>query len=409
MQEKRHSAFPAALIGGLSAVFIAYGLSAAGVIGCFANVTAPAAICPGWAGLLRAAVNLYVMQHVFVSGSMVADSVKYSDSVSLPLTIWVIIPILAIVIGGYCAGIRRRSAGASAAILAGTGAGVVYAIVLTALSSLFKTTIDHSALPSLQGFSFNPNEKMLMGPTILSAAVHTGLFGICFGFSGGMLASGRLSALSQPNKWWACAKPVIVIGTVAHFILMLVYGYWVFWGIQTEQLQDTPRWQVFTLSPAITSLVFSAISGETISGSLTSSTESSSGFGGTANIYRGTSDAAEPGGVRPFPLSIAAIAAAGSILASFLMGGLAVRWGSRDGSIHTAARIVIIATVCLLITNLLSGFGWNSAVGDIQMKLAIKPQFARETFFIFAGIFLFSLTGAHSIRIWYVKRRGFPS
>lgn len=409
MQYRQHSAVSAAVFGGLTAVFIAYGLCAAGVMGRFANVTAPAAFCPGWAGLTRAAVNLYVMQHVSVRGLMVVDSIKYSDAITLPLTIWVIIPAIAVFFGGYGAGIRRRNAGASAAILAGVGAGVVYALLLIALSPLFKTIIDPSALPSMQGISFNPNPKMLMGPSLLSSVVYTGFTGVLFGFLGGKMASRNLDALNQPGKWWACAKSVIIAGKVVLLILISIYGFWVFRQIPNEKLQDTSRWQLFTYAPAVSCLGYSAMNGEDILWSLTSSLDSSSGFGGRVNIYRGTVDAARPAEVKPFSAGVTAIAAAVMALASFFMGALAVRWGSRDGSVLTAARIAVIAALYLLTINLLSWFGWSSAIGSVQAKLAVIPVFTKETFYTLAGIFFFSLMGAHSIRIWYVRRRGFPT
>ncbi|MCX6344703.1 MAG: hypothetical protein NT018_06480 [Armatimonadetes bacterium] len=409
MTNRPANAIVAAISGALIALALAFLLSWAGLYAGVANITAPGAKAEhGKAALSRAALNLYAMQHVTLKGSGLiatfAGPQKVSDSVTLPITLWAFIPALSLLAGGYVAGRRRIGAKRMGLLISSILSGVFYAIVLCAGSLFVKAKLDPSALPVIDGTSFNPHD-ILLSPDILSAALSAGLFGVVFAYLGGMIVlRGERQLQPIPGQWWVCGKALIVVAAVVQLVMTATIGIWLL-RANSDKLQGSSRTQILALSPTATGIAYSLLYGGTLTVNIESLREEGA-VQGMANLYSGidTDKLEQPRRMKT--VYIIAIAFIGALMA-FIAGVLAVKWGSRSGAVITAVRIVILQAVYLAILAFLCRIGWSSGEGGAAYKLIIELRFGAAAWLCLVEVFFASLLGAYLTSRWYVNRRGY--
>lgn len=413
MSHKPTSPIAAAVTGGVMAVFIAYVLSLAGLWTGIVEVTAPGSPRQlDLSTLNRAGLDLYAMQHVTLSGSGTFTSEfmgvqPVATSITLPLTLWAVIPALALLVGGYVAGLRRRGTGTLSIALTAVLAGIVYAAILALGSYVFRGELDPSALPSIGGVDFNPPPVDLR-PALASVILSAGLFGVIFAYLGGMIASrgerGRLS----PNRWWVCGKAILLIAIVIHLIVVLGFGAWLLWSSPDDIAEGEARWQIFTMSPTIAGIAYSLIHGATLVGSVDSPLQGDEdSLGARVNLYKGVALPGTREASEPLWAIYTYIVAGISLLAAFLGGALAARWGSRDGSVLTGLRIAVIFAVLMVVLSLLCRFGWSSREGDAAFTLSVALRLGWPTVAALGAVLVASSLGAYVASAYYASRRGF--
>jgi hypothetical protein len=350
------------------------------------------------------------MQHVTLKGlglvTTFAGPQKVSDSVTLPITLWAFIPALSLLAGGYVAGRRRIGANRTSLIISSVLSGVIYAIVLCVGSFFVKAKLDPSALPSIEGVSFNPHD-IILAPDLFSTALSAGLFGVIWAYLGGMIVQcGEHRLLANPGQWWVCVKALIVVAAVVQLVMTVGIGIWAF-RADSDRLQGSSRMQILAMSPTATGFAYSLLYGGTLSGSIDSSMLSEEGVAQfTYNLYYGIdSDKLEkPQHIKT--VHIITIAFIGALMA-FIAGSLATKLRSRGGAVITAIRIVILQTVYLGILAFLCRIGWSSSECGTAYKLIIELRFGAAACVCLLGVFFASLLGAYLTSRCYVNRRGY--
>ncbi len=412
MTNKPASAIVAAISGAMIALALAFLLSWVGLNFGVANITSDGAKAEfGTAALSRAAINLYVMQHVTLNGSgsvsTFAGPQKVSDSVTLPITLWAFIPALSLLVGGYVAGRRRIGAERMGVIFSSVLSGIIYTIVLCAGSFFVKAKLDPSALPSIDGASFNPHD-ILLSPDMLSATLSAGLFGVVFAYLGGMIVQrGESRFLPNPGQWWVCGKALVFVAVIVQFIMAVGIGIWVFRS-NSDKLQGSSRTQILAMSPTATGIAYSLLYGWTLKGAVESPMQREAGvISGKANIYSGIVVTGKNGQTLRMKTAVVVASVIIGGLMAFIAGVLAAKWGSRGGAVMIALRIVILQAVFLALVAFICRIGWSSSEGDAAYKLMIDLHFGKTAWLCLVEVFFASLLGSYLITRWYDTQHGY--
>ena len=389
----------AALNGAVLAVVVCFALAYIGVLTGFANPTSPAGPRESlFAAFPRAALNVYAMHHVTFSGSGEVSDVllgnhRVSDTITLPLTVWFVIPAIAIFIGGYAAGARRKGSGTAGVVLPAMLAGIIYAGVLAGIAGMVHATLHPSAIPAVGDVSFNPHD-IALSPDRLSALLFTGLFGLFYAYLGAMISCRKERIQGERGVWWGCVKAVVLIGFVIQLAMMSGFGWWLSQRAPKAWFQDTSPARLLALAPTVSGVGYAAMHGLSLSGSFESPLRPGEGLGARANLYTGISVTRVPRQPEPVPMKIKLIVAGVAAFCALLAGCLAVCWGSRDGAFAAAFRCTVLAGFFLAATAFLCSFGWTSREGDAAASLLVQARPGWPAALSVIGFLIFALIGA---------------
>ena len=345
----------------------------------------------------RSGLNLYALQHVALLGAgevtdALGNRLKVTASIVLPLTVWAAVPAIALMIGGYRAARSRASCGRRAMTGAAIAAGIMYALALFAASRWLESRLDTFLMPEVSGFSANP-PQIDFHPSARSALVFGMGFGIAFSYLGALIAVRGAVREHTPGRWWACGKAVVVTAVVLQILIacsVLVVAL----ARKGADAESNPR--IVEMLPAAGGLGYAMIHGATMTGCVESSFAAQSGarraFCAQVNAYAGTRR--ESSRTRSSPAVWVAVLLAG-IVAAFVSGRLAVRWGSRDGSLPTAWRTALLHTAYLALLPVLCEMSLTQADAVSSSTIRLQAHYGGAILVSFAGVFVSSLLGAH--------------
>jgi len=405
-ERKKANPVTAVLYGVVVTLVVGYGLSyLAGRVG-MGVITGPASVERN--AFTLAGLNLYASQHITLMGSGISpgETARIHATMTFPVTLWAVIPALALMIGGFVAARVRTASGRWGMIGAALAAGVIYAAVLAGFAGLVSAKFISSAIPAVQGWEVNPPD-IPFRPSVVGTLIDGSLFAIVFSYLGGLIAARDGPGPSFPGKWWACAKAVVIVGLTIQALMAL--GLWT-WFATSSRLREEDRWaqpKFAQMLPTAAGMGYALVHGATLSCAAVPVNFPSASYAADMQLYRGIA-VREQDKTTHKPLGrwvwIAALIGAIAALAS---GRLAVRLGSRDGSLPTAARITILQSAYIGVIMLMCSMGWGIAG---QSSVSIGPRYDSAMLFAGAGILVLSLVGAHLANRRYAGRlSGFPS
>ncbi|MGI6296488.1 MAG: hypothetical protein ACOX3G_10390 [Armatimonadota bacterium] len=396
--------FVAALVGALVALVVGYLLSYLFSLIGLGVLTGDTA----WNfkdTLPLAGLNYYAAQHVTIFGSGPAINGNSVAWISLPITLWGIIPAVALMIGGFVAGRMRDAAGRWGMIGSAVGAGILHTAALAAASSFVFAEFVSTAVPPVQGFELSPPD-LAYRSSIIGVLIYASIFGVIFSYLGGLGAvrSGERTD-AAPGKWWVCAKAVLAVGLVIQ--LLIVAGVWVWFvksDIGDEDLSVQPK--LIQVLPAVAGAGYSFVYSARLYSAAVPVNIPSAAYKMNLQVYRGTTVTQGTETTKKPPIKYAWVVGLIAAVASMAAGWLAVRMGSRDGSLPTAFRITILQFIYLAVIMLMCGMGWG-IVG--QSSVNVSPVFDSAMWVTAGGVLIFSLAGAYWTNRRFAGRlSGFP-
>lgn len=345
---------------------------------------------------LRAALNLYAMQHV----TLVGKNEDLFATISVPLSLWALLPALSLIVGGYCAasvsGVRSRFG----MIACGICVAIIYAAVLAAGSRMIYARIDSFLMPELSGLQPNPQEFPFR-PGTRTTLQYAGTLGLIFAVLGSLIAIRGLMLRTSPGKWWACTKSVVVTALVLQLFIVSA-GALISRASGQKDRDSAPENRGMTvvgLLPTAAGIGYSMVHGAPLVAGVQShmipTEETRRPIYVRVSLQEGILKEELKGKSHErIRTDVVAAALVLGILAAMLMGRLAVSWGSRDGWLPTAFRIALINTVYLL---LLVGYCSAELVTiDPVSVSAIVVEMHTGWWLLHSGlaVFVFSLIGA---------------
>ncbi|MCE5314658.1 MAG: hypothetical protein ABFD49_10320 [Armatimonadota bacterium] len=417
MDNKPVNLFIAAIYGTIVALVVGYGLCFLLIGMGIANVTSPGtSLKYGADAFARAGLNLCAIQHALLVGAGGVGGAKVSAQVLLPLTVWAFIPAFALFVSGYASGRLRSGASRFGVIFAALLGTVFYAAILAGLSRWFSAPIDSGALPSAGGFEFAP-PSFDLHPRPLSTFIAAGLFGVIFAYIGSHFAACRVGRGSVFSRWWVCGKSIVPFAIIIQLMIAVAAQMWLISKTGPRNPEGPAGRGIVELQPSVAGIAYGLINGAT----LRASVESDMGLGGaekrpvsaSLNLYKGMKIRYRgEDKVKTFPGFVYAGAALIALLA-LGSGALAVRWGSRDGSLPTAIRIVIVYAAYLWFTMFVCAVAWKSIVttGHFSAASSVSIGLHYDTTMLATcfGVFVMAFIGAYLTNRRYVSSRtGFP-
>jgi len=395
-----------AISGAVTALVISYALSY--LFGRFGMGVIPAS--GAWYGrgvFALAGLNLYASHHAVLIGSgsipsPVGGQDQISASISLPLTIWAIIPAISLMYVGYSVANKRVGKGRWGMVIPAMFAGLIYAVILSSISFIVRAKIGASALPAVEGVYFNPPD-IRFHPSFPSALANTAFFGVVFTYLGALMCvRGHETAIA--GKWWACGKALIITALIIQiFVAAALWGWFAFNARSTDPEERT-QLKFAQVLPTAAGMGYALVQGSTLSGGITSFSSTSSSA--DINLYRGITSKDGTKTTHKHLNSYAAIIGVLSALAAMFTGWLAVRWGSRDGSLPTSLRIIVMQAIYLFVIMWMCRIGWSV---NGQFSTFIEPKYNNLMLEISAATFILSLIGAHIANRRYTGSiSGFP-
>ncbi|MGB9619897.1 MAG: hypothetical protein ACPL7K_05760, partial [Armatimonadota bacterium] len=281
----------------------------------------------GPAVFARSGLNFYAIQHITLVGAgAVTDALgnrtRVTASMTLPLTIWAAVPVVALIVGGYAAARAASARGPRAMMAAALGAGLIYAAFLGVAARWVEALLDTFLLPEVGGFSANP-PQIAFRPSGASTFGFGLGFGVVFACLGGLAAVRKTGKARTSGPWWACFRAVVATALV---VQLLIAGA-VLALAQTRMRADSgsnPR--LVEMLPTAAGLGYAMIHGATLVSSAESKIASLNKidrpFYAEANLYRGVKRAGE---VRPIPAAAGISALLVGAAAALASGRLAAR------------------------------------------------------------------------------------
>lgn len=352
-----------------------------------------------------AALNLYASQHVPLvgSGHLPGDAIPIKATVTFPLTLWAAIPFVSLVIGGYLAARSRTVSGRWGMIVPAVLGGVLYAAVLGIFAGIVSAKFTSAALPGVSGTEFNP-PAIPFRPSIAVAPWACGIFAVISTYLGAILALRFSPNHAIAGKWWACAKAVFVTGLL---IQVLVAGAGLALFTRSEGVEQGAHAKFVQVLPAVAGIGYTLIHGGRLTYGALPTAMPSAGYSGDIELYRGVSSKKSGEASRRRLGSYVWIGAVLAAAVAFAAGRLAVKLGSRDGSLPTAVRVVILQAAYMILIMWLCGLGWG-IVGQFKAFVHLRYDSAMPVAAF--GVFIFALLGAHWANRRYIGRLvGYPS
>ncbi len=389
-QGKQLNLILAAFLGAAAAVIV--GLAGSYLTSRWAGLVEGPAICRGLA-------NFYAIAHVPMVSSGTLGGEKIRAVISLPVTVWIVVPILALIIGGgVAARLRRPGSRWDVAACAGLAA-VLYAIMLAALSQVAYAGISPAALPAVQGAEFNP-PNLPFHPDLVGTVVSGIVFGLVGLYLGALLAVRGDRRLKASGEWWACLKAVVCVAIVGQLVLaglvcLVIPG-------RSPASRGLPGGQVVRMLPTVTGMGTALLYGADLKCGMESSSQTSApirSFYLRANLYGGlTRNDTSKKSHKSLPV-VAVVAAIFAAVLAAAAGWLAVRWGSSGASLLTALRVTAIDMVYVAVLVWACSLGWESNVSALGVagssRVFATPAYGFVMLPAAVGIIVFSLAGAH--------------
>lgn len=359
-----------------------------------------------------AALNLYACQHIDLIGrarevGMSGVKEDVFSVIRVPLSIWALVPAIALVLGGRATAGLVSGRGRTVALVCALLAGLLYAVILAAASRVIHARIDSFLMPQISGFESNPQDSPFR-PATRSTLCFAGLFGLAFSYLGGLLAVRRKPG-TAPGRLWACVKAVAAAAIVVQVATIALVSLAALSSRKAEKPDDAPRnsgLSVVELLPTAAGLSYALIHGAELVGAVQTHVRpvrrTTRVFYATVGLHAGIQrDDVMSRKSRRFP-SVAAAGTLLGVLGALLMGRLAVRWGSRDGSLPAAIRVAAVHTlflvvVCRVCDTLLVRME-ETSVQSLAVVLRCGWWLAAS----FAAVFLLALIGASG------AKRGVP-
>jgi len=353
----------------------------------------------------RAALNLYAAQHVTLFGrGDIAGSVgdafpgRLFASLTLPITLWTIIPVIALLLAGYVAAASRRDTSRWGMLLPAMSGGVMYALVLAALSGVVRAKIGSFAMPEIGGFSANP-PALTFRPEVTSVLVFGCGFGLLFTYIGGLIAVRSNERDYQPGKWWTSAKATISAVLIVQVLILATACVWLATGSRRANGR-VEGGRIIEMIPSAVGIAYLMANGAVLQADLESrirfEQHTRKTIGAKMSLYKGIVEE-ERGKVsrKPAPLRVTIPVAILTAIGFAFAGWLAVRWGARGGSLPTAGRIAIIHTLYLVVLAVLCSMELVQSDSLTTATIIIRPMVDRWIFYSFASVFVLSTFGAY--------------
>ncbi len=359
--------------------------------------------------LSLAALSLYACQHVALIGSgTLADMGRVHATVNLPLTLWAVVPAISLIGGGLVAARARGSRGRWAVIAPAVASGVIYAVILALGARFVSAKFTSAALPAVSAPGINTEFNPLdipFRPSAFGALGYGCLYGVIFSYLGALMTV-RGTRDESVGKWWACVKAVLVVALVMQLILAIVGCAWMATSSRFKELDAAARPKYIQIIPMATGIAYAAVFGGKISYSAVPAAMPSAARAAEIGLYSGTASREGNRTIHRPASGFAWVAALVAIVMTLATGRLAVRYGSRDGSIPTAIRILLLQAVYFAILVRLCCMGWGISgqftlfagpVGDATLALAALV------------VFVVALIGAHRANLRFAAPLGgFP-
>lgn len=236
-----------AIVGAAAAFIVGYCLSAAFSILGFALITPSEDARPSAVRFLaRSGLNFYAVHHIRIDGGgLPGGPADTFVSIAWPITMWAIVPVLALVMGGWISARLSRAAGPGS-FWAGALTALPYAVILLVLRPIFAVPSVGISLPTLPvpGLEFDPGlVTARLFPAMDSTLLHGLLFGVIFGTLG---ASGsptnRRRLLLLPNAFrpsWA--RGALISLVAGQLILLLLLALASSLGVGADSAGDDVR------------------------------------------------------------------------------------------------------------------------------------------------------------------------
>jgi hypothetical protein len=300
----------------------------------------------------RAGLNAFAVQCVSLVGSgSVSSGVGGSEAVrgtiALPVTCWMVLPFVALLVGGYAAGCLRRCDSIASAVWLSFFFAVTYGVILAVLSRLVSAQMNSGLLPEISGVTVSP-PRIDFSPGFWSSLGHGWMYGMVFAYLG-VLASLRRSWLTfEPGQWWVSGKSVVVVCLVISFVFGAVLS------VRVLSSQEVGGVRGLEMVPAACGIAYTLSYGASaigdVSSEITAVRRQTHPLAARAGLYSGLNRNDDNGkSVKPFGAGVMLGGALVAIVASFIAGFLAVKWGSRDGALPTACRVLVVQIGCLLL------------------------------------------------------------
>jgi len=358
--------------------------------------------------LMLTGLNLYACQHVPLVGSGIPPG---SDQhirafITLPLTLWAVIPAVALVVGGWVCARCRVDAGRWGMTVSALLVGVIYAGVLTGLAGVVSAKFRYTAVPAVGGFELSPPD-IEFRPSVAGSVAYGLLFGVAFSYLGALPAMRSSADTYVRGKWWACTKSVVVVVVLLQLAMCGGVLGWFAARSGSGTADELAQPEAAGILPTVVGVGYGLLHGAQLSASATPVLMPSEAYSMRLMLYRGV-EIYDRGKVDRKPASPwVCIGAAVAALAMVAIGRLAVKLGSRDGSLPTALRLTVVHSACLAVTTMLCGAAWGIAGQSWAfIGLRFDPWMLIEV----ACVFLLTLAGAHWANRRYAGRlAGFPS
>ena len=361
-----------------------------------------------WSGrsvFARSALNLYAMHHITLVGSGQAPSdfggpQDVSAILTLPLTIWAFVPIFALMVSGFAVARMRVGQRRWKTVLPAILGGILYALVLTVVSPLMSAKIGWFIIPSFENASPSP-PQIPFHPVLESALIYTLAYGVFFTYLGAILAIGGRQGESWSTRWWACGKAVIAMAIVVQLLIAGAALVWFFMNVQTEAKEGRENSRFAEMLPMAAGMGYALINGASLASGVeaynTKGELISSIFNARVNMYKGIHIESNEKQHKPMPVYAYALVALTGI-AIFMSGRIAVRLGSRDGSIPTAFRITFFHSTYLAIIIAICNIILSETEAMTRSLVYIKVQYSEIILYTIPAVFILSFIGAHFTR-----------
>ncbi len=345
----------------------------------------------------RAGLNLYTLHHILLIGAgQIRDAfgnvIRVSASIALPLTVWTVLPLAALLIGGFAAGTHKANAGRGRALVSGLCCGIIYGVTLGCLAPIMRAKLDFFLLPEVGGLVSNP-PPVDFRPSAISAVVNGCGFGIAFAMLGALLATRHISQASRRDKWWVCGKAVFVVVVVAQLLIGLaLLGYIAY---ESEPTEDSNQ-RIMEMLPAACGLAYTMAHGAT----LLSSVESRFSGGPVQKPFYAQADLygviKKGKDIKPIPPVVRVAALVFVLAIGVAAGRLAVRWGSADGSLPTGFRCAVLHTAYLALLPQVCSLFLHQSDPVSSVSISISASLGWRIWASFGCILTAAVAGAHS-------------
>jgi hypothetical protein len=344
--------------------------------------------------LYGSGLNFLAIHHIRLLGNGTGVSEGMHTSIIWPITVWALIPAVALIVGGYISSKLSNGRGAGR-FASGAAVALPYAVLLSAASFLFVVP-SGIRLPSLpiSGWSFDPSLlPLVFKAPLIGTFLHGIVFGLIFAGLGAMGGLRRIwGALVSKGAYW----PSWVRGAVAAFLVskVIILLLAVLIAVGQGHRSSNTQWVTPNTMPGIAGMAHCFSCGATLRGSIT--TKAAMAGNPISESYRvGMLKGLDyDNNKKPLPnLAFLAliIPAVGMVLGGFLAAKSAAETRPKLelGVAFACAYALLLSALApcyMLLINTMSSSG-------ARTTLLISPSIAETFIFSFILAFIFGLIG----------------